>query len=73
MMGSRKEMAMKRLNVAIVEDGDGKVHIFTKVIDENIPHDFDAFQERMQGLGQAMGGALIMMYRKCDVIENVRL
>lgn len=66
-------MKTKFLNTAIVEDGNGKIHIYRQMIDDAVTGEFDAFMERMQGIALAYHGKLITIYRNRDVIENVRL
>lgn len=60
---------MKRSWTAIVEDGNGKIHIFRQTLNEST-REPDAFEARMHGLSHALGGCLLALYRNADVIER---
>lgn len=62
----------KHVWVAIVNDGNGGWHIFEKLCDER-GKEVDEFGQRCSGIGLALGGTLVTMYRKCDVVERARL
>ena len=58
-------------NIAIVEDGNGKIHIFSKTFSD-CPSvaEFDAFQAEMRGRADDLGGAVLAIFRESDVIEK---
>ena len=58
--------------VAIVNDGNGGWHIFEKLCNE-YNNDVAEFEQRCSGIGLALSGSLVTMYRKCDVVERARL
>ena len=57
-------------NIAIVEDGDGKIHEFMKIIDERERCMRDAFQSEVQGWADELGGVILAIYRKRDVVQR---
>ena len=60
-------------NIAIVEDGNGKIHEFTKIIDERENWTFDAFQREVQSWADKLGGCILAIYRKRDIAQRCRL
>ncbi len=57
-------------NIAIVEDGAGKIHEFRKIIDEREGCTFDDFQQEVQSWADALRGDILAIYRKRDVIQR---
>lgn len=57
-------------NIAIVEDGDGKIHEFMKIIDERERCMLDAFQSEVQGWADELGGVILAIYRMRDVVQR---
>lgn len=51
--------------VAIVEDGNGKIHIFTKYTDNT-----DAFLYEVKGWNV---GTVLVVYREKDIVQNTSL
>lgn len=62
-----------RKHVAIVEDGNGKIHIFTKILDERNSWAFEAFRDEVQGWANELSGAILAIYRERDVVQRYSL
>lgn len=53
----------------IAEDGDGKIHVFCKTIDESESWTLDALRNEVEGHGVT----ILAMYRVADIIEVATL
>lgn len=60
-------------NIAIVQDGDGKIHELSKIIDERESWTFDAFQDEAMSYAERLGGCVLALYRKRDIVEHCSL
>lgn len=55
--------------LVLAEDGDGKIHIFYKTIDESESWTLDALQHEVQERGLTV----LAMYREGDIVEYTGL
>lgn len=60
-------------NHALVEDGNGKIHAYMKILDERESWTLDAFQHEVQEYAKALGGKILAIYRERDIVEWCRL
>ena len=60
-------------NIAIVEDGNGKIHIFKKTLDERETWTAEAFQREVQSWADQLNGSILAIFRERDVIGRCSL